>query len=209
MNLPSDAQIGDILQDYGVSSGSEMCERIRTYISLLLRWNQAISLTTVTNSDEILRFHFGESLFAASAFSLENGRLADVGSGAGFPGLPIAMLSPDLKVTLIESNAKKFTFLSEAVRELALPNAVPVRSRIEDFKRQGPPFDFITARALGQFKTLLDWSQGQFCESGMLLLWLGKDDLAKLSTKPGWIWSKPIVIPGSERRFLLSGSPVR
>ena len=100
---------------------SELCERIRTYISLLLRWNQSISLTTVTNSDEILRFHFGESLFAASAFSLENGRLADVGSGAGFPGLPLAMLLPDLNVTLIESNAKKFTFLSEVVRELGSP----------------------------------------------------------------------------------------
>ena len=209
MKILSDAHIGQVLRDYGVTPEAELCERIRVYMSLLLRWNQSISLTTVTSPDAILRFHFGESFFGASALSLKNGRLADVGSGAGFPGLPLAMFLPGLDVTLIESNAKKFAFLSEVVRELALPNAIPVRTRIEDFDRQGPPFDFVSARAVGQFEILLQWSQRELDNSGSVLLWIGQDDIARISATLGWIWSEPVAIPGSERRLLLSGSLIR
>src|ERR1700722_3313945 len=125
----TNSQMEKSLRSYGVPVRSGLLEAILTYISILLRWNGKISLTTVTNSIEILRFHFGESLFAAKAVPVENGRLADVGSGAGFPGLPLAMLLPDLDVVLIESNLKKATFLSEVVRTLRLGNAKVWRGR--------------------------------------------------------------------------------
>jgi 16S rRNA (guanine527-N7)-methyltransferase len=208
MTSPSNLQIEEALNSYRVAPDSDLCDRIRVYISLLLKWNRSISLTKVTNLDEILRFHFGESLFAVSALSIENGRLADVGSGAGFPGIPLAMLVPGLSVTLIESNTKKFAFLSEVARELGLGNVLAVRSRMDDFKRTGPPFDLVTARALGQFEDLLDWSKKQLCVSGRLVLWLGKADVAKISAESSWKWNAPISIPGSEHRFILSGSPL-
>src|SRR5271156_2910307 len=95
------------LKPYGVAANDLLCEQIRMYIDLLLRWNQKTSLTTVTDPTEILRFHFGESLFAAGCVPIRHGRLADVGSGAGFPAVPIRMVSEGLEVILVESNQKK------------------------------------------------------------------------------------------------------
>src|ERR1700722_6272713 len=107
----SDLRIAKILGAYGVATSPALADSIRNYISMLLRWNSKISLTTVVDPVDILKFHFGESLFANSGVPISFGRLADVGSGAGFPGLPLGIFLPDLEVVLIESNLKKATFL--------------------------------------------------------------------------------------------------
>src|SRR5579862_4995269 len=120
MSSIPDYLIEKTLAEYGVSVTSAIRSSVRAYISLLLRWNERISLTTITDPVEILRFHFGESMFAASAVPIRNGRLADVGSGGGFPGLPLKIMVPSLDLVLIESNAKKASFLSECIRELNL-----------------------------------------------------------------------------------------
>src|SRR5580704_11354283 len=146
----TNSQMEKSLGYYGVEVRNGLLEAIRTYISILLRWNSKISLTTVTDPLEILKFHFGEGLFAAKSVPIKNGRLADVGSGAGFPGLPLAMLLPDLEVVLIESNLKKATFLSEVIRTLTLGNVKVWRGRMEDMPLDAKSrFDFVTARALG------------------------------------------------------------
>ncbi len=113
MTTLSNSLIESTLRPYGVAIESEVADKIRAYVALLLKWNKAISLTTVTDPVEILKFHFGESIFAAAVANLVRSRLADVGSGAGFPGSPLAIVVPSLDVTLIESNAKKCAFLSE------------------------------------------------------------------------------------------------
>ena len=177
------------------------------YTSLLLKWNKAISLTTVTDPVKILEFHFGESLFAVSAAALKNGRLADVGSGAGFPGLPLAMALSDLRVTLIEANLKKCAFLAEVVRTLDLKNVEILRERMEDVSAKVSPFDFISARALGQHEELLDWANVHLSSNGRVILWLGEADAEFISGKIGWKWQKPALIPGSHGRFILSGCP--
>src|SRR5271154_7070181 len=148
--LISDLQVRRCLDRYGVDVPDGLCASIRTYISMLLKWNSKISLTTVVDPVEILKFHIGESLFAGPAVPVENGRLADVGSGAGFPGLPLAMLLPKLYVVLIESNLKKATFMSEVIRALELRNAKVWRGRVEDMPLgNADRFEFVTARALG------------------------------------------------------------
>lgn len=176
------------------------------YVSTLLSWNRSISLTTVTNPEEILRFHFGESLFVASLLPISDGRLADVGTGAGFPGLPLKMLAPSLDLTLIESNAKKAAFLAEVVRRIAVERVHIFRGRMEE---ADGTFDFVTARALGQFEGLLAWAAHHLVKSGRLILWLGHEDAKSISHTSGWSWLAPVPIPGSDRRFIICGSPER
>ena len=105
MKSLTDEIIRKTLLEYGFSSADDTFrERVRRYIEILARWNKVISLTRVMEPLDILRFHFGESLFAVENVPIREGRLADVGTGAGFPGLALGMAVPKLKVTLIESN---------------------------------------------------------------------------------------------------------
>ncbi len=202
----SDEHIAELLETYGFAPTQTMISGIRKYTSLLLRWNERVSLTTVTDTVEIIKFHFGESIFALSAVPMCNGRLADVGSGAGFPGLPLAMANPELHVTLIESSTKKATFLSEAVRELDLKNVGVSRQRMEDLPLDPSGFDFITARALGNYEKLLKWSPERLSSTGKIILWLGEADALSLSKEPSWQWTPALHIPVSKRRFLVVGS---
>jgi len=202
----SSAYITSLLAPYYSVEDESLIERIRVYISVLLNWNEKISLTKITDPGEIVRFHFGESLFAASSLKIRNGRLADVGSGAGFPGLPLAMALPGVRATLIESNAKKAAFLSEASRQLS--NVTVLRSRMEEMK--GPEaFDYICARAVGTHASLIRWSQEKLTSKGRLVLFLGEEDAQAVSEISRWNWTPRIKIPNSSRRFILSGSPVR
>jgi 16S rRNA (guanine527-N7)-methyltransferase len=203
----SDSRIANALTPYGISAQPELCESIRTYISLLLRWNERISLTTITDPEEILKLHFGESFFAVSAVPIQNGRLADVGSGAGFPGIPLAMAAPDLNVTLIESNLKKSAFLSEVIRSLRLNQVRVIRSRMEEVPLDLPAFDFVTVRAVGHHRDLLSWAESSLSESGKIVLWVGEADAIEISRSIAWVWRSPIHIPGSRSRVLLVGAP--
>jgi 16S rRNA (guanine527-N7)-methyltransferase len=205
MTVLTDGVISEELRTYGVSATADICSAIRTYISLLLHWNRTISLTAVTDPLEVLRFHFGESMFAASSIANRNGRLADVGSGAGFPGIPLKLALPALEVILIESNAKKAAFLAEAIRELGLERTEIYRGRFEDFRAEGPEFDFVTARAIGRHEELIKWAFGAIKLGGNLILWLGADDAAQVMLKKPWRWSKPLPIPGSHSRNILVG----
>ncbi len=203
------AQIRSLLEAYGVDSSTDLADKIGAYVELLLKWNRKISLTSVTDPIEIVKFHFGESLFAVSTVSCGKSRLADVGTGAGFPGLPLALAVANLEVELIESNLKKGAFLAEVIRELSISNAIVFRGRMESLKAKGAGFDFITARALGRFDELLDWSAQSLRSGGSLLLWLGQHDSAEVSSRPDWEWNRPVLIPGSKGRYTLRGWPNR
>ncbi len=202
----SDFRIAELLGGYGVATSPALAGAIRTYISMLLRWNSKISLTRVVDPVEILKFHFGESLFAISKAPISFGRLADVGSGAGFPGLPLGIFLPDLEVMLIESNVKKATFLSEVIRELKVANVTVRRERFENIV-ENSFFDFVTARALGHYDELLKWSREALKSDGRAVLWLGERDAGAISDANGWNFAAPIPIPQSERRVLLFGAP--
>ena len=194
------------LQPYSVTTTALLCDQIRIYVELLLRWNQKTSLTAVTDPSEILRFHFGESFLAVATVPIRHGRLADVGSGAGFPAVPIRMVSDEVRAILIESNQKKATFLAEVVRELRLTNVDVRRCRMEDVNLSDVRVDFVTARALGIDDDFLNWSRDALSTTGSLVLWLGDADVSRISQKAGWNWSQPTRIPQSERRFILRAS---
>lgn len=206
MPMIVDELIDKTLRDYGVIATPAVRTGIYKYISLLLRWNEQISLTTITDTLEILQFHFGESMFAASVVPIREGRLADVGSGAGFPGIPLKLLIPSLELLLIESNTKKSAFLEECVRELDLKGVNVHRGRFEDLEARVPHFDFITARALGDYFALMSWAQYQVTPCGALVLWLGGRDATEIQKTPLFGWRSAIPIPRSERRVLLIGA---
>jgi 16S rRNA (guanine(527)-N(7))-methyltransferase RsmG len=200
--------IDSSLRPYGVIGTALLCDQIRTYIDLLMRWNQKTSLTAVTDPIAILRFHFGESLLAAATVPIRHGRLADVGSGAGFPAVPIRMASEDLSLILIESNQKKAAFLAEVVRELRLKQVEVRRCRMADIDLGGAKVEFVTARALGIDNHFLNWSRGSLSSHGSVVLWLGDSDAVRISREEGWNWAHPIHIPQSESRVILRGSPI-
>jgi len=208
VNQPSNETIIRALQPYGITASTRLCEQIRTYIDLLLRWNQKTSLTTVTDPESILRFHFGESLLAVPAVPIRHGRLADVGSGAGFPAVPIRMVFDKLRVILIESNQKKATFLAEVVRELRLQNVEVHRCRMEAVCLEDQPVDFISARAVRIDDEFLNWSRRSLNSTGSLVLWLGEEDAGNISQKSRWDWAAPIRIPRSDRRVILHGTRI-
>jgi 16S rRNA (guanine527-N7)-methyltransferase len=202
----SNDTIAIALKPFGFASDDRFCDQVRTYINLLLRWNQRTSLTTVTDPAEILRLHFGESVLAAATVPIRHGRLADVGSGAGFPAVPIRMVSEGLHVVLIESNQKKATFLAEVVRELDLTHVDVRRCRMEDVDLGEEKVDYVTARALGIGDVFLQWSRNSLNVDGSVVLWLGGSEANRISQQPEWKWADPLRIPQSDRRVILRGA---
>jgi 16S rRNA (guanine527-N7)-methyltransferase len=203
----SDQQIAQALSSFGISLSGDQIAMVREYTLLLLKWNQSISLTAVTDPEEILSRHFGESMFAAKIRPVENCRLADVGSGPGFPGLPLKIISPSLNLILIESNKKKYAFLCEVVRALGLKDVEVLPERFEEIRSEELRAGLISARALGEFKELLRWSAKALVPRGNLLLWVGADDATRMVANPSWIWEPAVKIPDSQRRYLLIGRP--
>jgi 16S rRNA (guanine527-N7)-methyltransferase len=198
-------QMIDELRRYGFEPTPTFCDQTRTYIELLLRWNRRISLTAVRSPVDILRFHFGESLFAISATGIGDGRLADVGSGAGFPGVPLAMARPALDVTLVESSAKKAAFLGELQRGLGLKNVHVFHGR-NDTLDQTEVFGYVTARGVGGYADLLEWTKMRLAPDGRLLLWLGERQVREVVGCPGWEWQDRLPIPRTKARLILLGS---
>jgi 16S rRNA (guanine527-N7)-methyltransferase len=143
--------------------------QLSVYLDLLLKWNARTNLTAIRDPEEIVRRHFGESLFAARHILPETETLLDFGSGAGFPGLPIALLHPEIQVTLAESQNKKSTFLREVVRTLALPNVEVWPNRVEVM----PPnrqFNTVALRAVDHMATALPAAKSRIAPHGQLLL---------------------------------------
>lgn len=198
--------IARILRDYGVAASPALCSSISLYVALLLKWNQKVNLTSITDPKELVGRHFGESLFALDAVPLRPRRLVDVGSGAGFPGLALKLMLPETKIALIESNTKKATFLREVARQLRLEAVTVLRARTDDIDPSPLAADCITARAVGRFKELLEWSRIALLPQGQLVLWLGADDAVQVARARGWSWSLPSTIPKSQRRVLLVGA---
>jgi 16S rRNA (guanine527-N7)-methyltransferase len=202
---PSSDTIHRALAEFRLTADEHQVLKIQQYMAMLLKWNEAVNLTAIRDPIEILYRHFCESMFAASALALGSGRLADVGSGGGFPGLPLKIVRPDLDVFLVESNVKKATFLAEVVRDLGLTGTRVLVSRYEELGEELAPLDFVCSRALGEFAKFLDWAASPQVDAKQVLLWIGGRDLEDVGKLSGWEWREPIAIPQSLRRFLLVG----
>ncbi len=180
--------------------------QIQQYIRLLLTWNEHVNLTAIRDPLEILYRHFCESMYAAISVPLGEGRLADVGSGGGFPGLPLKIIRPQLEVFLVESNAKKATFLAEVIRDLGLAGARVLVSRYEELSEEMAPLDWVCSRAVGEFGRFLEWAGSDRIAAKHVVLWIGGRDLEEIQKRRDWEWREPIAVPHSLRRYLLVGA---
>jgi 16S rRNA (guanine527-N7)-methyltransferase len=136
-------------------------------------------------------------------------RLADIGTGGGFPGLAIKIFRPDVELFLVESNKKKAAFLAEAVRTLGVNHVDIVASRFEDWRPGANGLDLITSRALGRYSFLMRWAVETLRPNGKIMLWLGDEEGNRVQMRPGWHWDPPERIPLSRRRQILVGFPTR
>jgi len=201
-------QICEALSAFGVSPTSAQIAQIREYALLLLKWNRSVSLTSVMNPVEIVGRHFGESMHASKLLPVENCRLADVGTGAGFPGLALKIACPSVQLTLIESNKKKCAFLAEVVRALKFTDVEIRPERFEQIRPETLLANIITSRAVGEFKQLLRWSTRALARRGHIVLWLGAEDSTRVAGDRGWTWRPAVRVPDSQRRFILIGRPI-
>src|SRR5438132_11429 len=202
---PSAAVIRHALEEFKLPAYDEQVIQIQHYIQILMTWNEKINLTAIREPREILYRHFCESMYAAEAVPMENGRLADIGSGAGFPGLALKIIRPDLQVFLVESNVKKVTFLAEVIRELGLSGAHVLARRYEELGEEIVPLDYVCSRALGEFPGFLEWAKSEQIAAKQVVLWIGARDLPEIQKISTWDWQEPILVPNSLRRLLLVG----
>ena len=194
------------LAQFEIEVSQQQVIYIQQYMKLLLSWNDKINLTAIRDPLEILNRHFCESMYAAVAVPLEDGRLADVGSGAGFPGMPLKILRPQLHVFLVESNIKKATFLTEVLRNIELPDTKVLVSRYEDLGEELAPLDFVCSRAVGDFAPFLAWAASESVAAKQVILWISGRDMDEVRKTAGWEWHEPIAVPQSLRRYLLVGT---
>jgi 16S rRNA (guanine527-N7)-methyltransferase len=174
--------------------------KFSAYLALIQRWNTRMNLTAIRDAEGILKRHFVESIACAQFLPREIGSLLDFGSGAGFPGIPIALFRPEIVVTLAESQAKKAAFLQEAVRTLGLNSRVFSR-RAEDMDQL---FDCITLRAVDRMDRAVIAASNMVRIGGWLAVLTTIQELPKVQSVAGGDlqWLDPRPLHGSEQRVL-------
>jgi 16S rRNA (guanine527-N7)-methyltransferase len=174
--------------------------RFEAYLSLLVKWNARINLTAIRDPEQIVRRHFAECIFAAEQVPPVVHTLLDYGSGAGFPGIPIAICRPHITVTLAESQSKKAAFLREAVRTLELSAEVWDR-RVEDLPA-GRVFDCVTLRAVDRMTEACAAAASRLAAGGRLLVFTTRKAEIALHAIPSLRWQPAIPIPASDQEIL-------
>lgn len=183
-------------------SGAE-CESFSRYFSLVRRWNDRLHLTTLSGPREFAERHVFEAAFAAQYLLPEVGCVWDLGSGLGVPGIPFAILRPDLHVTLVEAQKNKAIFLKDAVAELRLPQVEILNSRLETIETAGTD-SCVTARALERMESLLPEILRLGSRGRQMLIFGGLGLLAALRPLVSGTWNlDPRPLPLSEQRLVI------
>jgi len=217
-----------VVSDLGLPLGERQLEQLVTHFSLLVRWNRKINLTSIRRPAEIAVRHFEESLFLVKLLRPESGLLVDVGSGAGFPGLPVKIACPAMTAVLLEPTLKKIAFLKEVIRECGLARIEARAERLEVAARGdlAGRASLVTLRAVALTPTLLADLKRLLAPDGRLALFLGEEDALALRKakrpRDGKVvsgaaseprlhgagemqWEPSAPIPHSERRVILLG----
>lgn len=198
--------IGELLQPYvqggpagtadAVEDWARILGQLSVYLELILKWNARINLTAIRSPEEIVRRHFGESLFVGARLGACE-TLLDFGSGAGFPGIPIQLMRPEVAVTLAESRSRKAAFLQEVLRTLGLRTEVWA-GRVEGMP-SGRRFDVVAMRAVEDMTAAVA-EAGRRAKERVLVL--GTAGFPVLAGVEGFSVGEPVALPGSDESVL-------
>lgn len=148
-------QFIQILEQKGIVLSQKQLQQFEIYYQTLIEWNQKMNLTAITNKEEVYLKHFYDSLTISFDFQLNNQTLCDIGAGAGFPSIPLKIVYPDLKITIVDSLTKRITFLKHLIQVLDLKNVEAISARAEDYAlKHRESFDIVTARAVARLNIL-------------------------------------------------------
>lgn len=185
-----------------------LIQTLAGHYAWLLKWNQKIHLTSVLDPAQAARCHYLESLYATRYLVPQAHMLIDIGSGAGFPGFPIAAFRSDVEVVLIESQVRKATFLRLASQQLGLKNLTVFPGRFQDYEPRD--FDVVLCRAIDRFGDMLPDILRFGRVARQILLFVGKALAGKCLAAAGGAWQvDQFVIPLSKQRLLVSLSLMR
>lgn len=144
-----------LVDELHISHVEDVLNKFSLFEKILIEWNKKFNLTRIIKHDDVLLKHFIDSIISMKYVDFHNKKVADLGSGAGFPGIPLAILFPDSSFTLIEANGKKCSFLNEVIKQLHLENVIVKQSRIEEVGEK-EQFDLALSRAVSELNILLE-----------------------------------------------------
>ena len=199
------AGLGSGLTALGLSASGDLERKLLDYVALIAKWNRVYNLTAVRDPAEMVGVHVLDSL--AVLPHLRGRTLLDVGSGAGLPGIPLAIARPELQVTLLDSNHKKTSFQQQAAIELGLANVTAVNARVESWETQGR-FDVVISRAFAELADFVS-AAGRLCaDGGVLAAMKGVHPFEELAQLPAPYRTRaviPLTVPGldAERHLVL------
>ena len=207
------ARIAELLAPFLGADGlsAHRLDQVSAYLDRLMRWNARMNLTAVRDSEQIVTRHFGESFFAAKQLlgreETAPKSATDIGSGAGFPGLPIKIFAPSLRMRLVEAQHRKATFLREVIRDLQLADCEVVAERAEAVAQAEPgSAELVTLRAVEHFQDVLPTAAQLTSNKGRLGLLIGREQAATATTTlPSFEWQPEIQVPLSLSRIILIG----
>ncbi len=191
-------------QQMGVPLRESEASTLLSLLDELEKWNRSFNLTAIRTREQMVTHHLLDSLSVHS--DLQGITVADVGTGAGFPGLPLAVVNPDKRFTLIDSNGKKVRFVSHAARTLGLDNVEAVHARVEALE-PGKHFDVVTSRAFAALREMLGWVEPLCGSQTRVLAMKGKwpaEEVRAMSSDWTLVSSREITVPGlNEARCIL------
>ena len=195
-------QISELLAPFceGQELAADRIDYLYVYLNLLLKWNRVVNLTAIRQPEEIVRRHFGESMFAARQLLAPDAAetVMDLGSGAGFPGMVLKIFAPAIELTLVEANGKKGTFLRELARSLQFTDVRVVQERAERLSEKA---SLVTFRAVEKFEIILLTAVSLISPGGRLGALIGAGQLAAATSSLQGQWSS-VAIPESDARLL-------
>ena len=202
------SELADALDAFGIEQlTAEQALGLERHYRMMIEWNRLLNLTRITALDEAVRFHYAESLLGGRFIGSSRTAL-DIGSGAGFPGVPLAVLRPDVAFTALESNGKKAAFLMEVKHALALENFNVANARLEGFDLSA--YDLLMSRALDRACDVLPMIAAKLNTGQRLIVYCGQDLLEAISVVLGGdSLSELLTIPESKSRLIAVFTPTR
>ncbi len=203
-------QLENGLEQLGLSLSEAQIEHLLVYRDLLARWNKTYNLTAIRDPKEMVALHLLDSVAVSPHLPSDAASLLDVGSGGGLPGIPLALLHPEIEFTLLDSNGKKSRFLTHLLTQLPLSNVTVVHSRVELFQPE-VLFDVVISRALSSLELFLKLTSSLCKHEGRLLAMKGKlpEQELQLLADDLLIFAQTLSIPGVDaERHLLAMKPI-